>query len=463
MDEKRITSVAFWQLLGKFALQGIAFITVPIMTRLLNTTEYGYSSLFNSWANFVTLFIGLNTYGSIANARITYNEQNFNKYLSSVFTVSCFSFLFISVITLVLKPFLPKLLGLSYDLCLVLLVYCFSTYTVSFYVAKLDQQKKAKQSAVLSFSMNMLTMIVAVACVCIFKNNKVSAKIYGQTAVHVLFGFVIAVYIFLKGRTLFNKDYWKFCLPLTLPLVFHSLGQLIFTQSDHIMVQKFLSNSSLGIYGLVCTLSGVLMIIYGALNATWIPFYYDYKKAENESEIVTHSKKYIRLFTVITCGFLCLAPEVFKLIAPQEYWSGLKIIPLLCCSYFFGFIYLFPVNFEFYCKKTVLIPISTCIVAIVNVILNFFWIKLFGEIGAAYATLVSYVIYFVLHFTVAKYIIPATFEYKLIHFMPYIFVVFVFTGIYYFFLNNMCFIRWSLASTLTVFQIWVFIKNKAIF
>lgn len=463
MEEKTITKVAFWQLLGKFALQGIAFVTVPIMTRLLNTSEYGYSSLFNSWANFVTIFIGLNTYGSISNAIITYDRNELNCYLSSIFTISFISFFVITLLALLFKNVLSAIFGLSTDLCFILLLYCFSTYTVSFYVAKLDRLKKARSSAIISLSMNAITMIVAILCVLIFKDNKVVAKIYGQTFVHVLYGVIILVVIYINGKSFFNVQYWKFCIPLTLPLVFHSLGQLVFTQSDHIMIQKLMSDSNLGIYSIVCNLSGVLLIIYGALNTTWLPFYYDFKKTNNIQEILSHSKKYIQLFTVISAGFLCLAPEVFKLLAPQEYWSGLKLIPIFCCSYFFGFIYLFPVNFEFFYKKTFIIPLSTCIVAIVNVVLNFILIKIYGEIGAAFATFISYIIYFFLHFFAAKYLVHEDFEYKIMNFLPYILIVMFFSSLYYVFLDKFIIIRWIIAGVLAIYQIAIFVKNKAIF
>ncbi|MGP1411748.1 MAG: lipopolysaccharide biosynthesis protein [Peptoanaerobacter stomatis] len=463
MAEKSLSKIAIWQLLGKFALQGVAFFTVPIVTRLLSTSEYGFSSLFNTWTSIVSLFIGLNTHGSIGNARITYEKKEFNQYVSSVYTISVFSFLFFLLLLLIFQKPVTKFIGFDMNISVCLLVYSFSTYTVSFWITRLDQLRKPHISAAISFSMSALSLIIAVIFILIFKEHRAEAKIYGQTLMHIIYGLIIGIIIYAKGKSFINTRYLKFCLPLTLPLVFHTLGQLVFTQSDHIMLQKMTNDSFLGIYSIVCTMCSILLMIYGALNITWLPFYYDYKKEKREDKILLHSRRYIKLYTVISCGFLCMAPEVFKLLAPQEYWSGLKILPLFAIAYFFSFIYLFPVNFEFYHKKTFIIPLATCMAAVINIILNFFYIKRHGIMGAAVATMISYVFYFTTHFIVAKFFIRKKFEYKLIQFLPYLIPILGFIGIYYLCLNSFVLIRWILAIILTVYQITIFIKNKSIF
>ena len=92
MASKSISKSVIWQLAGKFALQGIAFITTPIFTRLLSTEDYGYAALYTSWLSVITLITGLCVYGSIANARIKYGEEKLDGYLSSIMTISLLSF-----------------------------------------------------------------------------------------------------------------------------------------------------------------------------------------------------------------------------------------------------------------------------------------------------------------------------------------------------------------------------------
>lgn len=88
---------------GKFALQGVYFITTPIFTRILIPSEYGYISLYNSWLSIFSLIIGLQTYGSIGNARIKFGEENINRYTSSIMSISVLSFVIILTIDFLLE------------------------------------------------------------------------------------------------------------------------------------------------------------------------------------------------------------------------------------------------------------------------------------------------------------------------------------------------------------------------
>ena len=91
MASKTISKSVVWQLAGKFLLQGIAFLTVPIFTRILTTADYGYTALYSSWSTILSLVIGMQTAGSIGNARIK-EEININEYLSSIMSISILSF-----------------------------------------------------------------------------------------------------------------------------------------------------------------------------------------------------------------------------------------------------------------------------------------------------------------------------------------------------------------------------------
>ena len=116
-DEKKtsISNNATWQLIGKFFLQGIIFFTTPIFTRILTPADYGITSLFNTWVSICTLLIGLQTYGTIGNARLKFVKEEFNKYLSSILTISVISFVILLVVSICFGRSLSKIMGLSFD------------------------------------------------------------------------------------------------------------------------------------------------------------------------------------------------------------------------------------------------------------------------------------------------------------------------------------------------------------
>jgi O-antigen/teichoic acid export membrane protein len=456
-----LSRVIIWQMIGKFAVQGMAFLTAPIFTRLLTPSDYGYISLYASWLSLVTLFIGLDTGGATQNAKMEFKETEMNAYLSSVISISVISFVILLSIAILFSKPLSSILDLRPDLVIFLVVASFASYIVSFYTGNLDVYKEAKKSTLVSVISSFSSAVIAIVFVWLAKDNKPIVQIYSKAFPTIVFSVFFLFLIYKNGRTFYNKTYWKFCITLVFPLLFHTLGQIIFTQSDRIMLQKMRSSEELGVYSIVYTLCNVLVVIYGALNTAWLPFYFDYKKAGEYKTIQLRSQRYVNLFCVISLGFLCLSPEVFKLLAPETYWSGIKIIPIFVLAFWFNFVYLFPVNHEFYYKQTKLIPIMTVIAAVINVFMNMLFIPKYGIMGAAIGTLIAHTVSFVLHEIAARFIVK-NFEYKpAFYAIPTLLVL---SGcISFFLLRNYPFVRWLIAIGLTVYQVLLFKRNKAIF
>jgi O-antigen/teichoic acid export membrane protein len=462
MASNSVSKSVVWQLAGKIFLQGIAFFTVPVFTRLLTPADFGYTALYTSWLSIFGLILGLQVHGSISNARIKYPLEEIYKYFSSIMTLAVISFLILLTLSIVFNQWLSKTLGLRNDLVILLVIHSFAVFIISFQITKLDQFKKVEKSTFISFIQSILIIGTSLIAVLIAKNNKAIFRLYGQAIPTILIGLPILIVIYFRGKKLWNTEYIRFCLTLTLPLIIHGIGHLIFTQSDRLMLQKIQDETTLGIYSVAYSLCNLLMVIYGALNTSWVPFYFDFKKQQNNKAIITHTKRYLKFFTLLCIGFLLLSFDVFKLMAPQEYWSGIKLIPLFVLSFYFGFLYLFPVNYEFYHCRTKLIPVATIVAAIINITLNYFFIPRYSMIGAAFSTFVAHVLLFVFHWITAKYIIREAFEYNFKMFIPGIVLVF-FSCIAVNLIQEMWYIRWGIACLLGVYMLKDIIKNRSIF
>jgi O-antigen/teichoic acid export membrane protein len=459
--EKSISYILIWQIGGKFLLQGIAFISVPIYTRLLTTADYGKVAVYSSWVSLCSLVVGLQTSGSIRNARIKYTPDKIQGYLSSIMTISLISFSCILLISIIFNKLLSNLLDLRSDLILLLIIQSFASFCISFYTSKLIHFKQVVFSSILSFIASLSSITLAIVLLFSIKENKYIVKIYGNALPLIVIGFVIFVYVLLKGRKFYNKQYWQYCLALTIPLILHSAGHLILTQSDRIILQRISGEGAVGIYSFAYTLGMIVSIIWDSFNGTWIPFYYDYKKNNQNDIILIRSKNYIITFSVIVMGFILLAPEVYKIASPQEYWTGIPLIPIIAFSYYLNFLYGFPVNFEFYNGKTKLIAIGTICSAFINILLNFVLIPLYAGIGAAIATVISYVFLFIFHEIIARFIIK-NYEYP-IHFYLLGIIPVTVTVVSFYFMQDQWLIRWGISFTMGCYLLRRIIKNKSIF
>ena len=228
------------------------------------------------------------------------------------------------------------------------------------------------------------------------------------------------------------------------------------------MQRMGIERSEIGIYSLFYTLSSVLSIVLNALNTSWCPFYYDDLDTRSDDRLKRKCKNYVELFTILTCGFLMFSREVSYILADDSYRTGIDVIPMIVISVYFTFMYQFPVNFEFFHKKTNVIALGTLGAAMVNFLLNYIMIPLWGMYGAALATALAYGALFLLHYWIVTHKLPVRFHLNAVVFLPGLIVVSLGIVIFYT-LAEACYIRWGVGVLLGVYELARIFERKTIF
>jgi O-antigen/teichoic acid export membrane protein len=458
---KSISRVLIWQIAGKFILQGMSFFTAPIFTRLLTPADYGQVAVYGTWVSLCSLLIGLQTYGSIANAKIKYNDDKIDAYLSSIMTISVISFIVILIGGIAANKFLAEILGLRSDLVILLILQSFASFCIVFYTVKLTQYKQAERSTLLSLLVSVSSTALAIIFLLSISENRYIFKIYANAIPTIIIGFSIVFFVFYKGQKVYDKAYWNFCLTLTLPLILHGASGLVLTQSDRVMLQRISGESIAGIYSFAYSIALVISILWMSFNTTWVPFYYEYKRNGQKDLLLLRANNYVTVFSILTMGFILLAPEVYRVMAPKEYWSGIPLIPLIALAYYLNFLCSFPANYEFYNRRTKLIAIGSVCAAIINIALNFFLIPLYAGIGAAIATLISFVFRFIFHEISARFIIK-NYDYKISIYLKGLIPVIAVSVLFYI-TQDFWYIRWGIGVILGIYLLQRIIKNREIF
>ena len=95
---------------------------------------------------------------------------------------------------------------------------------------------------------------------------------------------------------------------------------------------------------------------------------------------------------------ILFAPEAVRIFATNEYYQAIYIIPSVSASVFFTYLFNVFANIEYYYSETKYVAASSVFAAVLNVLLNYIFIKKFGFIAAGYTTLVCYIVYALGHF-----------------------------------------------------------------
>ena len=184
-----------------------------------------------------------------------------------------------------------------------------------------------------------------------------------------------------------------------LPLIPHYLSQTVLNGADRIMIQNMVGDEAAGIYGLAYSISLVMTLFNTALSQTMSPWIYQKIKMREETDIAGISYIALLVIAVVNLTLIALAPELVAIFAPLEYYDAIWVIPPVAMSTIFMFSYDLFAKFEFYYEKTKYIMAASMFGAVLNVVLNYIFIPIYGYYAAGYTTLVCYIVYVLTHYT----------------------------------------------------------------
>ena len=453
-----------FNLLSPIILNGINFFSIPIYTRILGPDQYGIVSVYSTWVSIFSILFGLQVQGSIGSAFSHISSKNKYEYLSSILLLGLFSSIISFFASLIfIKPISNTLL-LNINVVICCFIQSIATFIINFSLLSFTFLKKAEKSLLISSITSISTTVLSLVFLYFVYSgeNRFLGRIYGQIWPMILISTALALYFLIRGKFSFKKNYIIFCLPICIPLILHALSHIVLAQSDKLMIQHMLNNKEAGIYGFVVTFTSVLTVIWGALNNSWVPFYYDDLKSGNFTLLLSKTRGYLLNYSIISIVFVLWAPEVVKIFAPPSFWSCTSLLPFLVLSSYFIFLYSFPVNFEFYNRKTLSIAIGTIGAAVINISLNYLFIQFLGILGAAIATLIAHVFLFLFHDAIARFASSKKYHYNFLVFLPFILSTVAFVVLADL-LKEFILTRWILGSFLSIFFFYHIWKKKSFF
>lgn len=424
-------------LFGSLFNKGMAFFTVPIFTRLLSTSDYGIVTTYNSWISILAMVVGFALHTGIRIAFVDYKEE-MKDFMATTTTFTLLSGGLLSVAII----FVSRLV--SFELNTTLIILCLlqsiATALVEDYSMYLMMQYRYKFRTVLMILPNLISVILSVIAIkYLLTKDLYIGRIVPTALTVIIFGILVCVLVYSKSRCFLNRDYLKYALSFSLPLILHGIALNILSQSDRTMITWLADSSQTGIYSLIYNFSMIATVITTSLEGIWVPWFYNKLQKKIYDEINVVAKDYINLMTYCMIGVIMVGPEVVKLLASSNYWDGIKIIPPVVLSNFIIFAYTLYVNIEHYHKKTKGITFNTVIAAITNIILNLLLIPRYGYVAAAFTTLVSYLVSFVLHAYKSKKLEPNL--YSITYFALPLMEIVIATVLFYVFMDNSI-VRW---------------------
>lgn len=463
MSGKSLNKQVIFNTLSYSIITGIGFLTTPVFTRLLGTIQYGKYSVFYSWVAIIACVMGFQTHNSIANGSYDYKDQyySFRSGLLIIGTIISGGIIF--VLGILAIP-LSSWLGYSIPVYALLLISAYAHYVVDFSRTAFIYEKKAVANFIVSTLISIVTVVLSLLLFSCFNEDSLYlSRVYGVSFPYAVAALILVIALFIRQPSLPKKEYWRYSLVIGGPLVFHALSSRVLGQADCIMLDRIGNDQeAVGLYSFFHTYTSVLSVILTALNNSWVPFLFDDLRSKQEESLKSKTNHYLELFTLVCVVYLLMSREVCYIFADESYFVGMDIIPVFTVAIYFTFMYQFSVNYEIFCKKTGIIAIGTCITALINIILNGMLIPIWGYLGAAIATALSYLGLFIAHYLIASKLQNGKPYVSLFSFVKWLMPILIAVVLFYY-LKDMFAIRWIIAIALGVVCIGRIIKRRAVF
>ena len=369
----------------------VSFLLLPILTQYLTPEDYGVLAIFNATTRFIVSILALGSANILMIHLINLKAKEFSSYLNSFLKLILISATFFSLLMilyiLIFKDFfgLPNWLAILIPSVSFLIVIFESATTITMFT---KQYKEYASLALSKFFIETLTSLFLIVGVGLNWIGRIEGLITG------IIISIIITYKFLRNNNYLSEKATKNkVIQLAKqgsPLLFMTVSITVMNLSDRFFIEHYVGLADTGIYNIGAVVGGIELIFVNATISVFRPMIYTFlKEKKNDLKIQLLNI----LILIVTIILLHLFTDlIFDLLIDKKYYSAKPYVLPISLGFFFWGISNFYLSYLLYHKKNKLNAFVSIFSMILNLILNYFFIKEYNTIGAAYATAITYFI-----------------------------------------------------------------------
>ena len=392
---------SLWFMFCSVLQKGITFLTIPIFTRLMSPTEYGDYSVFLSWQEILMIFATLNLNYQVFNNGMVKFKKDKDGYTTSMVGLAFISSIITFLLVMIFYKTWLHYTGINYIYMIMMSINMFSLVIIGLWTVRKRYDFEYKSLTIMTILMSLMNPVLGIILVK-FSQYKLFFRVFSIALTSLIFGVIILILLLKKSKTIIKKEYWKYALFLAIPLIPHYISMVILHSSDRIMIGNLVDKSSVAYYSISYNVAMVMQIILNAINASFIPWVYQKLEKRQYEPIRKYSTLLILFVAVISSIPMFFAPEAVMVLGGKQYMDAVVLVPILSCSTFLIFFYSIFIIIEMYYEKSTYITFGSVSAAIINLVLNYFFIKIYGYKAAGFTTLFSYILLALFHYLMYK-------------------------------------------------------------
>jgi O-antigen/teichoic acid export membrane protein len=408
---KVLKSFSVYIFVGVFGAM-VGLLVMPVLTNYLSPKDYGIIALFNTYTSLIVPIIGIAAAGLIS---VEYfNKKNskmeFSSIYSSVLSIPILPAILLSILAYTFQTSISPIIDIPSSYIIFIPLLAFLTYYFNNILSYLTIIKKAKTYASLNISKVIFEVSLTLILILIYKMDW-KGRIDSWFVTLILIFIFILIYSYKNNLLTIHikKKHILAGIAFGSPLILHTLGAIVITQSDRVFISKMVSIDEMGVYNTGFQIGSILLIVARAFVNIYNPFLYERLADITEKkkiEILRLSYIFIIGMGLLLLIITMLAPYFYEYFINKRFAGGIKYVFWIGLGYLFWGAYWLFSGFILYFKKTKILAYLAVLNVVMNLSFNYFLIKAYGASGAAYATALSFFIIFLLVAFISSRIFP---------------------------------------------------------
>lgn len=411
-DRKKFFQASFVYALAQILGLVASLVSFPILTRVLDISEYGVLGLCNTILLFGTATSKLGLQNSIVRFFPEYRQKQELRSFYSTFWLGGGAAA--AVITLIALPAILYFAPPGYHgafLAVALMIFGNSVFSI------VSNFLRSEEKNVVNATLNVVFKYVGTfggVGLIYWLHTGIAGIFWAQLLVITAIAGWYLLKNFAEHSISFkyvSRELFSNSLKYGLPLIAFEFSSIALAFSDRFLITHYLGAAQLGLYIAGYTICFYIAdIIRQPLQQAVMPIYlriYTEQGAEKTSEFLSEITGYVFLVILpVFAGVVAIRTELVIFLSSQKYLSSAVVIPwVLAGTLLYACQPL--VAAGFYVKKqTGVFSIILVVSAAINIVLNIILIPRYGMLAAAWSTAISYILALVVMMFISNRSLP---------------------------------------------------------
>ena len=394
--------------IGNFASKILSFFMMPVYTAVLSTADYGISDLISTSISLIYPILTISVSEGLVRFLLD-KDDNRKQYVSICF--------YIWLVSLVIMFLLTPLMG-NVVLDGKFLGFFFGLYAMNSMKSILLQYARGSErifqysisgiiESFIYLSLNIVSLVILNKGI----EGVLTSSLVSLAVSNLYLVLSTKIYRELTNFRRINKQILIKLIKYSFPLIANSISWWLVMSSDKYILKFFMGNDAIGIYSASQRIPSLLITITALFMTAWQISSIDGFGSEETNRFYSSVYSKFNEMQIVAVAVLIVGNRIIcSILLSKSFYQGWLYVPVLLLANIFYSNGAFLGSVYTAAKDTMGAFRTTCVGAIINIILNILLLPSLGIMGVCIATTVSYYVSMILRMYDSKRFCNIKFE-----------------------------------------------------